>query len=127
MDRVKNNKINEQDIKVIKDKLAEQRKELSKTIETHKLELLQMDLTNPDRSTLAKAFTQRERKESIIADAEHQWKKIEKAFKRMSTGTYGQCSQCGTSINVDRLKIIPAAEYCVKCQGSMEKTTRKLT
>lgn len=121
MDRVKNNKISEQDIKMIKDKLAEQREDLLKTIESHKLELLQMDLTNPDRSTLAKAFTQRERKETIIADAEHQWEKIENACDRISRGTYGRCSHCGANINVDRLKVIPAAEYCVKCQGSMEK------
>jgi RNA polymerase-binding protein DksA len=105
---------------MIKTNLAEQREELLKTIESHRLELLQMDLTNPDRSTLAKAFTQRERKESIIADAECQWEKVENAFDRMFRGTYGQCSQCGTSISVDRLKVIPTAEYCVKCQENME-------
>lgn len=121
MDGVKNNKLSEQDIQMIKSKLAEQREELLKTIESYKLDLLQMDLSNPDRATLAKAFTQRERKESIIADAEHQWEKIENAFDRLSRGTYGRCSQCGEDINVDRLKVIPAAEYCVKCQGNMEK------
>jgi DnaK suppressor protein len=121
MDGVKNNKISERDIKMIRDKLAEQREELLKMIESHKLELLQMDLTNPDRSTLAKAFTQRERKESIIADAEEQWEKVENAFDRILRGTYGLCSQCGDNIDVDRLKVIPAAEYCVKCQGNMEK------
>jgi len=121
MERVKNNSISKQDIKMIKNALAEQREELLKTIESHKLELLKIDLTNPDRSTLAKVFTQRERKESIISDAEQQWEKVENAFKRISRGIYGLCSKCGKNIKVDRLKIMPAAEYCIKCQESMEK------
>jgi RNA polymerase-binding protein DksA len=121
MDGVRNNKFSEQDIKMVKGKLAEQREELLNTIESHKLDLLQMDLSNPDRTTLAKAFTQRERKEAIIADAEQQWEKIENAFDRLSRGTYGRCSQCGGDINLDRLKVIPAAEYCIECQGNLEK------
>ncbi|MGD8454785.1 MAG: TraR/DksA family transcriptional regulator [Anaerolineales bacterium] len=121
MDGVRNNKFSEQDIKMVKGKLAEQREELLNTIESHKLDLLQMDLSNPDRTTLAKAFTQRERKEAIIADAEQQWEKIENAFDRLSRGMYGRCSQCGGDINLDRLKVIPAAEYCIECQGNLEK------
>ena len=120
-----NNNLSKQDINTIKVKLAEQREDLIKTIETHKLKLLQIDLINPDRSTLAKAFTQREHMETIIGDAEYQWTKVDEAFERVNQGTYGKCSHCKTNINIDRLKVIPATMYCVECQKNKEKNNRK--
>jgi DnaK suppressor protein len=119
-----NNNLNRQDINTIKEKLAERREEIIKTIETHKLKLLQLELSSPYRSTLAKAFTQREHMEAIVSDAEYQWTKAEEAFVRLNQGTYGKCSHCETNIHIDRLMVIPAAEYCVECQKNMEKNNR---
>ncbi len=119
-----NKNLCKQDINVIKEKLVEQREEIIETIETQKLKLLQLDLTNPDRSTLAKASTQREHMETIVSGAEYQWTKVEEAFDRLNQGTYGKCSHCETNINITRLKVIPATEYCVECQENKEKNNR---
>jgi RNA polymerase-binding transcription factor DksA len=119
-----NNILSKQEKNAIKEKLAEQQEEVIKTIETQKLKLLQIDLTNPDRSTLAKAFNQREHMGTIVGDAEYQWTKIEEAYERLNQGTYGKCFRCETNINIDRLKVIPATEYCVECQENKEKNKR---
>jgi RNA polymerase-binding transcription factor DksA len=111
-----NNNLSKQDIHTIKEKLTGRREELIKTIETQKLKLLQLDLSILGLSTLAKTLTQREHMETIVVDAEYQWSKVEEAFERLTQGTYGKCSLCETNINIDRLKVIPAAEYLLESQ-----------
>ncbi len=44
------------------------------------------------------------------------------ARKRMEEGSYGECSQCGNEIPVERLKAQPTAERCAPCQGLYERT-----
>jgi DnaK suppressor protein len=46
---------------------------------------------------------------------------IDNALEKIEDGTYGKCEECGEDINKKRLKIIPFARYCVKCQSDMEK------
>ncbi len=41
---------------------------------------------------------------------------IERAIKRFEEGTYGTCEGCGSSIPIARLKVLPFACKCVKCQ-----------
>ncbi|MGD8457281.1 MAG: hypothetical protein PVF83_12945 [Anaerolineales bacterium] len=94
------NNLRKQVINAIKEKLAEQREELIKIIETHKLKLLQLELTNPGRSKLSKAFTQREYIKIILVDAEYQWIRVEETFELSNQGIYGECSLCNTNINI---------------------------
>jgi DnaK suppressor protein len=42
-------------------------------------------------------------------------RQIEQALIRIEEGSYDQCARCGANINVERLKIIPFTENCVKC------------
>jgi len=46
--------------------------------------------------------------------------KIDKALKRISEQTYGQCLHCEKSIPAARLKAIPYVETCLKCQEELE-------
>jgi len=46
---------------------------------------------------------------------------VNEALEKIEDGTYGNCEECGEDINKKRLKIIPFARYCVKCQSEMEK------
>ncbi len=50
--------------------------------------------------------------------------RIQTALKRIKDRTYGACAGCKKSIAVARLKAIPYAEYCLKCQESMENGPR---
>jgi len=46
---------------------------------------------------------------------------IEGALRRIAEGSYGECEDCGTSIPVARLRIVPATRYCVNCASVYEK------
>ena len=46
---------------------------------------------------------------------------LEDALKRIDDGTYGVCQDCGCFIAKTRLKAVPQARLCVKCQEKKEK------
>jgi RNA polymerase-binding protein DksA len=40
---------------------------------------------------------------------------IKQAISRIDSGEYGACQVCGEPINIERLKVIPYSNMCVKC------------
>lgn len=46
---------------------------------------------------------------------------LDDAIKRIDEGTYGKCDMCGCNITKQRLKVMPQAQYCIKCQEKQEK------
>ncbi|MFC1548925.1 TraR/DksA family transcriptional regulator [Candidatus Omnitrophota bacterium] len=50
---------------------------------------------------------------------------LDDAITRIDEGTYGQCNGCGCSIKKQRLKAMPQAELCIKCQEEKEKSTER--
>jgi DnaK suppressor protein len=60
-------------------------------------------------------------------------REVEDALDRLEEGTYGICEECGATLNLERLKILPFTTYCVQCrerreqmgQGSKLKQVRK--
>ena len=48
--------------------------------------------------------------------------KIDEALKRMESGDYGYCDECGEDISKKRLMVMPLARMCVKCQSNEERT-----
>ena len=61
-----------------------------------------------------------ERYESRVS-MEHQLElelqKVQRAIKRIEQGKYGICLKCGRKISLERLKVYPEAEYCMKCRS----------
>ena len=45
----------------------------------------------------------------------------EVALRRISEGTFGECSNCGAAINQKRLEAVPWAQYCIACQEKLER------
>jgi DnaK suppressor protein len=41
---------------------------------------------------------------------------INEALTRIKKGTYGICTNCGQSIDIKRLEIMPEAKLCIKCR-----------
>jgi len=62
----------------------------------------------------AKRVSLTRREQEILA-------KIEKALKKMDDGTYGYCERCGAPIDYARLKAIPYATLCLRCQKKIEQ------
>lgn len=56
--------------------------------------------------------------------AELDLRKILAAQKRLELGDYGECQQCGQQIIAGRLKIDPAAQYCLLCASRKENTNQ---
>ena len=45
---------------------------------------------------------------------------IHGALKRILTGTFGVCEECGDDIGVERLRAQPFTRLCVECRRKME-------
>ncbi len=46
---------------------------------------------------------------------------IDAALERLAQGLYGQCSDCGVDIPLERLQAYPMALRCIGCQTQAEK------
>ena len=49
---------------------------------------------------------------------------IEDALRRLKDDTFGGCELCGKSINKTRLRALPYARHCIKCQSKKEESGR---
>jgi RNA polymerase-binding transcription factor DksA len=45
---------------------------------------------------------------------------LQEALDRVHEGTYGQCIQCGSEIDPERLEILPTAVLCAACARAEE-------
>lgn len=43
------------------------------------------------------------------------------ALQRIDNGTYGTCKECGSKIDIERLKAVPWAEFCIDCAAKLER------
>ena len=48
-------------------------------------------------------------------ELKHMLEDILKAKERITSGTYGICSKCGTDIPLERLEALPMTPFCIKC------------
>lgn len=49
-----------------------------------------------------------------------QLEEMDSALRKLDDGTYGTCSRCNEDIDEDRLKVVPFAEFCIRCQSQTE-------
>jgi DnaK suppressor protein len=45
---------------------------------------------------------------------------IDDALNRINSGSYGRCKECGIEIDIARLKLLPTATRCARCQARIE-------
>ena len=50
---------------------------------------------------------------------------IEAAEARLSAGTFGVCEACMKPIPFERLRALPAARLCVRCEGTEERAASR--
>ena len=61
-----------------------------------------------------------------LASAEQQrLNEIEAAIKRVDEGVYGVCEECSKAISMKRLKAVPYARLCIKCQEGLEQQKKQ--
>ena len=59
--------------------------------------------------------------EQALSHSKGDVERIRKALKRLRTGAYGACIDCGADIGKERLEIIPESERCTPCQTTFEE------
>ncbi len=47
--------------------------------------------------------------------------RVKTALIKLRRGSYGICDRCGTKIDPARLKAVPEARYCIKCEKELEE------
>src|SRR5579862_8024764 len=47
-------------------------------------------------------------------------RQIDRAIERLDEGTYGICEQCAERISEERLRALPSADLCARCQAEEE-------
>lgn len=100
----------------MQDRLYERKKVLVKQIEIESLKVLPSDNAGTDRADLAYDYEYRAHRVALLNRLEEQVDEVDKALKRIEEGIYGVCSNCGEAIMPERLKALPHAEFCIKCQ-----------
>lgn len=61
--------------------------------------------------------------DEVIALLQHEQAELvaaQHALERIDHGDYGYCTECGVSIGLARLEVLPDAQLCVDCQDMME-------
>jgi DnaK suppressor protein len=108
------------DLKAIRQDLEEQHAVLVKHIADEEARLHLPVGTNPDPLDLAQDYRSKERRSTMLTQSKRQLEQIEAALLRMDEGVYGKCAQCGGLIAPPRLRVLPYAALCIKCQERQE-------
>ena len=61
---------------------------------------------------------------NIVSSEQAVLYQIDDALKRLDDGTFGVCQQCSTAITMSRLKAVPYASLCIKCQRAKEQKSK---
>ena len=56
----------------------------------------------------------------IASNEQQRLNEIDDALKRIEEGIFGICEECEKPIAMKRLKAMPSARYCIKCQEIVE-------
>jgi DnaK suppressor protein len=96
--------------------LEEQRTNLIVFVATKQNSINGRNLSNPDNADHALTSQNNNREMLLLNHIQGQLDDIDGALKRLETGTYGICTECGDNIQPGRLEIMPTAALCVECQ-----------
>lgn len=98
---------------ISKDTLMKSQKDISGNVSGYSLHMADVASDNYEREfSLGRVSGER----SIILE-------IDEALKRIEDKNYGLCEKCEKHIAKIRLKAIPYAKFCKKCQEEKEKTS----
>lgn len=59
---------------------------------------------------------------AIGAESRHEIDLITKALHRLDENLYGECEECGNTIDELRLAAVPYTELCISCAEKMEQS-----
>ena len=57
---------------------------------------------------------------SLLEMKYEQYKDIADAFRKLESGSFGLCEECGDEIDIKRLEVNPLARFCIACKTTKE-------
>ncbi|MEQ9562608.1 MAG: TraR/DksA C4-type zinc finger protein [Woeseiaceae bacterium] len=78
----------------------------------------------PDSKERAKQLEDRDVVDALGNEAREELAKISETLKRLDSGDYGTCRECGSDIGAERLNAYPYAEECIECARNDERQPR---
>jgi DnaK suppressor protein len=125
----KKKKMDKKNLKEFQDLLEKEKKELEDKINELNSQEKNMAIKTPDFMALEDSSVEADEVEELnnLLSLKSVWEnnlyRIEQALERIKKGTYGICEECGELIEIERLKIEPAAQICTKCIKKKNKKT----
>lgn len=110
--------------KLVDDKYAETRENLELSIEKVKNTELEASGDSSYSLHMADQGTDAMEREKAFLFAQRDEKylyQLQKTLKRIESGTFGICRECGIKINPKRLAAVPTTNICIKCKTEKEK------
>jgi len=105
---------------VYKKKLEGMRNDLLTIVQKKKEEDVLPEAEVGDEADVAVRSLQRDLVFELTGNERHILEEVEAALRRVEKGTYGLCEANGEKIPMARLKFMPYARYCIKCQARFE-------
>lgn len=113
--------MNKREIKKIKDKLLERKRELLRSIQSNLDSSNQAsDNRSSDPIDVASDSFEDDLSMSLAGREAEELASINDALDKIEEGTYGECEECGKPIPAARLKALPFASMCIKCKEQQE-------
>lgn len=100
--------------------LLNERNQLANVIDEKKDALKDLKTASPDDADSANQIEERDSLHREINGAAARVNSINTALRRIETGEFGFCDDCGDEIPEKRLKLQPHAARCVDCQSEHE-------
>ena len=107
-------------IEDLKDYLVAEHERLSHEIEGLVIQGQQSSGYGNHMADDATATFEQENSVTLRTSMESRLSDVAAALSRMDHGTYGLCQVCGESVDPARLKVLPSAGLCYKCQSRAE-------
>jgi RNA polymerase-binding protein DksA len=109
------------DLEKIRTDLEEKRTELMTQLGEEEDELRSAPGENPDRSSLAQRYADRQLNLAFHDQALEHLEQVERALQKLDEEKYGKCENCGETIAAARLEALPHAPLCVACQSEQDR------
>jgi DnaK suppressor protein len=108
--------MNEKELEDIRQDLLERRENLQRRIKEENDKVNENKSENLDPADLAQDYNFRQRISSIVDRYELEIVEINNALRRIEEGSFGTCENCGATIPIERLRAMPQAKLCIRCQ-----------
>lgn len=111
--------ISSRELDAIRKRLSEQRQDVVEAMRRNRAPEVTSD--TGDEADQAQAAMDRDLQFELSDTERNTLDQIEGAIRKIDKGTYGACEQCRQPIETLRIKALPFARYCIRCQSGSER------